>query len=260
MLPADEGIFLFRGQANKFNGSHMIERPYQIEYARNVCETKVPDALDCWVKFNHCKCELPFTAAAWDSEPHGRDLYERLRAGEFGEIHPSGSFDGVARGMNSPREIGLTQDKLSFLGQGLEEANLENSCGTSRGIVLVWSALLEIALSEAIRSRLPHDTVRKTLGGKINQLKENSLFSDADDYEDLMAIRDIRNHAAHSLQFSRFEHLRENINVFEAYKRLYCGYAEAMFHEVNDLLFVVRIVFSSACLGLIERVWRMKIG
>lgn len=238
----------------------MIELPYQIEYAHNISETEAPDGLDCWVKFNHCKHEHPFSATATDSESHGRDLYERLRAGEFGEIHPKGTFASVSNAVNSPREISLTPDTFSFLRQGLEEANLENSRGTSRGIVLVWSALLEIALSEVIRSRLPDDTVKKTLGGKIYQLKENGVFSDADDYRDLIAIRDIRNHAAHNLLFSRFEHLREDRAVFEGYSRLYAGYTEAMYHEVSNLLFVARFVFCSSCLGSIERIWRMKSG
>ena len=31
---------------------------------------------------------LPFTASLSDSEPHGRDLFLRAEAGEFGEITP----------------------------------------------------------------------------------------------------------------------------------------------------------------------------
>lgn len=238
----------------------MIEIPHQIEYAYNISETEDPDRLNCWVKFNHCKHDLPYSATATDSEPHGRGLYARLRAGEFGEILPMGSFSGVSRAVVSSREIGLTPETVAFLVQGLEEANLENSCGTPRGIVLVWSALLEIALSEVIRSRLPGDTAIVTLGGKIEELRKRGLLSDVDDYEDLKAIKDIRNHAAHNLRFSRFEHLRENKAAFKGYTRLYAGYAEAMYHEVGDLLFIARFVFSVSCLGSIERVWRMKNG
>lgn len=236
----------------------MIEIPYQIEYAHSISETTFAHGLDCWVKFNHCKHEHPFSAVATDSQPHGRDLYQRLRTGEFGDIHPKGSFDSVSSEVRSPREIGLSPETINFLRQGLDEANLENSLGTPRGIVLVWSALLEIALSEAIRSRLPGDTVRQTLGGKICQLEKNGLLSDSDDFKDLIAIKDIRNHAAHNLRFSSFEHLREDGAAFDGYSRLYAGYAEAMFHEVSNLLFVARFVFSSSCLGSIERVWSIK--
>ena len=236
----------------------MIEIPYQIEYAHSISETGAVDGLNCWVKFNHCKHEHPFNATARDSEPHGRELYERLRAGEFGKIYSNGSFASVSPAVNSPREVSLTPETISFLGQGLEEANLENSRGTPRGIVLVWSAMLEIALGEVIRSRLPSDTLKPTLGGKIYQLEKSGVLSDADDYDDLIAISKIRNHAAHNLWFSRFEHLREDEPAFDGYNHLYAGYAEAMYHQVSNLLFVARFVFSRSCLGSIERVLRMK--
>lgn len=236
----------------------MIEIPNQIERAHSCSETKTADVLDCWVKFNHCKHELPFSASASDPEPHGRELYERLRSGEFGAIHPSGSFDYVFGPPNSPREINMTPETFSVLYMGIEEANRENSRGTPRGIVLVWSALLEIALGEVIRSELPGNTAPKTLGGKIDLLKRKGVLSDADDLQDLIAIRDIRNHAAHNLRFSHFEHLREDADVFGAYRHLYTGYAEAMYHEVADILFVARNIFSMSCLSSIERAWHMR--
>jgi len=238
----------------------MIQIPYQIETAHSCSETEAADVLNCWVKFNHCKHELPFSASAADPEPHGQRLYALIRSGEFGEIHQCGSFASDFSAMNSPREIDLTSETLSFLYQGFEEANLENSRGTPRGIVLVWSALLEIALSEVIRSKLPDNTVKKTLGGKINQLRNSGVLTDPDDCNDLIAIKDIRNHAAHNLRFSNFEHLREDRDVFCAYRRLYAGYAESMYHEVADLLFVTRSIFSASCLGAIERAWRMRNG
>lgn len=227
----------------------MIKIPNEIEYVHSCSETEAANVIDCWVKFNHCKHELTFSASAVDPAPYGQKLYERLRSGEFGEIHPCGTFARYFRAVNSPREINLTPETFSFLHQGLEEANLENSRGTPRGIVLVWSALLEIALSEVIRSKLPGETLAKTLGGKISQLQKKGVLSDADDCKDLIAISDIRNHAAHNLRFSQFEHLREDENVFRAYRHIYVGYAEAMYHEVADLLFIARNVFSVSCLG-----------
>ena len=38
-----------------------------------------------WAEFNE---ELPFSANSYDSMPHGVDLYNRTKAGEFGEIAP----------------------------------------------------------------------------------------------------------------------------------------------------------------------------
>lgn len=31
---------------------------------------------------------IPFTASPDDVEPHGRELYERAQAGEFGQVQP----------------------------------------------------------------------------------------------------------------------------------------------------------------------------
>ncbi|EDM72999.1 hypothetical protein RAZWK3B_02225 [Roseobacter sp. AzwK-3b] len=236
----------------------MIKIPYEIESAHKISETDAPDSLDCCVKFNHCKIEVPFTAMATDSEAHGRSLYKRLRAGEFGKSHPKGSFARISSAVKSPREISLSQQSIKLMLQGIQEGNLENSRGTPRGIVLVWSALLEIALGEVIRSRLPGDAVGKTLGAKIQQLKEKGVLTQAEDYRDLVAIKNIRNHAAHNLRFSRFEHLQDDKKALEGYSTLYAGYAEAMYHEVSDLLFVARFVFSPSCLASIERVLRMK--
>ena len=38
-----------------------------------------------WAEFNE---EHPFGATSFDSMPHGVDLYNRAKAGEFGEIAP----------------------------------------------------------------------------------------------------------------------------------------------------------------------------
>lgn len=38
-----------------------------------------------WVEFNE---EHPFSATSFDSMPHGVDLYNRAKAGEFGQIAP----------------------------------------------------------------------------------------------------------------------------------------------------------------------------
>jgi len=36
-----------------------------------------------WAEFNK---EMPFAATSYDSMPHGVDLYNRAKAGEFGEV------------------------------------------------------------------------------------------------------------------------------------------------------------------------------
>jgi hypothetical protein len=38
-----------------------------------------------WAEFNE---EMPFGATSYDNMPHGVELYNRAKAGEFGEIAP----------------------------------------------------------------------------------------------------------------------------------------------------------------------------
>ncbi len=38
-----------------------------------------------WQEFNR---EMPFTATSYDTMAHGVDLYNRAKAGEFGEVAP----------------------------------------------------------------------------------------------------------------------------------------------------------------------------
>ena len=42
--------------------------------------------IDCLVKFDHIGEEVPFTANPNDSAAHGREIFERCAAGEFGEV------------------------------------------------------------------------------------------------------------------------------------------------------------------------------
>ena len=40
------------------------------------------------VRFEEINEDLPFNATSYDCEPHGVDLFNRAKAGEFGEIAP----------------------------------------------------------------------------------------------------------------------------------------------------------------------------
>ena len=40
------------------------------------------------VKWQELNEELPFAATSYDTMPHGVDLYNRAKAGEFGEVDP----------------------------------------------------------------------------------------------------------------------------------------------------------------------------
>jgi hypothetical protein len=42
--------------------------------------------IDCVVTFDHIGEPVPFTANPNDTEAHGREIFERAAAGEFGEV------------------------------------------------------------------------------------------------------------------------------------------------------------------------------
>lgn len=69
--------------------------------------------LDC--EFSHFPGEvMPFNATANDIEPHGKNIYARAIAGEFGPIAPY-----VAPPPVVPRMVTMRQAKLALLQQGL---------------------------------------------------------------------------------------------------------------------------------------------
>lgn len=43
-------------------------------------------AIDCLVTFDHIGEPVPFTASPADPMPHGREIFARLVAGEFGPV------------------------------------------------------------------------------------------------------------------------------------------------------------------------------
>lgn len=60
-----------------------------LEYAKNpVWNDENNSSIFLTIKWEEFVEELPFTAAPWDSEEWGRDIYARAAAGEFGEVAP----------------------------------------------------------------------------------------------------------------------------------------------------------------------------
>jgi hypothetical protein len=62
---------------------------FTLEYAKNPkfvnAEKNCIDLIVKWQEFNE---EMPFGANPLDCEAHGRELFERAKAGEFGEVAP----------------------------------------------------------------------------------------------------------------------------------------------------------------------------
>lgn len=62
---------------------------FTLEYAKNpFYNSEDGQQIHLTVKFEEIGEELPFNATSFDPMPHGRDLYVRAAAGEFGPIAP----------------------------------------------------------------------------------------------------------------------------------------------------------------------------
>jgi len=62
---------------------------FTLEYAKNpVYNNEEGTAIFLIVKWEEFNEEMPFSAWYYDVEPWGVDLYNRAKAGEFGEVAP----------------------------------------------------------------------------------------------------------------------------------------------------------------------------
>jgi hypothetical protein len=60
-----------------------------LEYAKNpIWNNQEGTSILLTVKWKEFNEEHPFAATSYDTELHGRDLYNRAKAGEFGAIAP----------------------------------------------------------------------------------------------------------------------------------------------------------------------------
>jgi hypothetical protein len=62
---------------------------FTLEYAKNPVYFDVSgNSINLLIKWQEFNEEMPFLATSYDTEPHGVDLYNRAKAGEFGEVAP----------------------------------------------------------------------------------------------------------------------------------------------------------------------------
>jgi hypothetical protein len=62
---------------------------FTLEYAKDpVWADETGNAIVLVVKWEEFNEEMPFGATSYDPMPHGVDLYNRAKAGEFGSIAP----------------------------------------------------------------------------------------------------------------------------------------------------------------------------
>lgn len=62
---------------------------FTLQYAKDpVYNNEEGTAILLTVKWEEFNEEMPFGATSFDPEEHGRNLYARAKAGEFGEVSP----------------------------------------------------------------------------------------------------------------------------------------------------------------------------
>lgn len=66
---------------------------FTLQYAKDpIWNNEEGTAIHLTIKWEEFNEEIPFSACSYDPEPHGRDLFERAKAGQFGEIAPFVKF------------------------------------------------------------------------------------------------------------------------------------------------------------------------
>lgn len=207
-------------------------------------------AIDCLVRTNTLHQEIPFTASPNDSEVHGRELFARCLAGEFGVIAP---MDAAAKQQNL-LATGLPTE-YSRLQKFLNEVNLENGRKSFRSVVVLWGSYIDNLLDEiletnALRALAAGEPVGKppaTFDARIRRAFELGLI-EQEDADRCHSIRLIRNAAAHEWELSLATE-----NVLPSLRALYeADHSQLLvFHE--DMEFLLQMVYASSCALLVMK-------
>lgn len=207
-------------------------------------------AINCLVRTNSLRQEVPFTATPYDSETHGRQIFDRCLAGEFGEIAPMES-----KPSKQPLLQSVQPGENYRLEKFLLEANRENSSQSFRSVVIVWGSLLDNLLDEmlgveALRASAAGETVGKpprTLNDRIKKALNASCI-DQEEADRCHHIRKIRNAAAHDWELSLATE-----DVLPSLRALHeADHSKLLvFHE--DLEFLLQQVYSSSCAMLVMK-------
>ena len=158
-------------------------------------------SINCLVVLDHMPGEHPFTAAPYDTEPHGRELFRRLVAGEFGEIAPfeplpidaaalAQSAAAFASFANMPAGVELLAE--------IADHNEENASRSSRGLAALAETHLSKRLARLLQIAGVQDSKieRMTFATKIAEAETLGKISRTE-RSALDLLRKIRNEIAH---------------------------------------------------------------
>lgn len=158
-------------------------------------------SIDCLVVFEHMPGEHPFTAAPYDIEPYGRELFDRLVGGDFGEIAPFevNPIDPAAYSEAAAAfaNFASTSAGAELLAE-MEDHNEEIASRSSRGLVTLAETCLSKRLMRVLQiAGVPDKEIgRMTFSAKIAEAERLGAISQKERVA-LDLIRKIRNEIAH---------------------------------------------------------------
>lgn len=214
--------------------------------------------INCDIKCAGLKKEVPFTASLFDPEEHGRRIFLLCRAGFYGDVaeHEPSAYnlkDG-GTGHSSSQHTVNWPDLENFL----QQANIENTSGTTRGIVLVWSSMVEELLGRLLEAFLiesseakaliwddAHSSL-KSLSGRAKVCFALGLISKRD-LTICDKIRAIRNGVAHEWDL-RMDGTKFANKATNAFKALYdLDHSELWIWKQDDLRTMTVRYYASSC-------------
>ncbi len=213
--------------------------------------------IDCLVKFSYLKVEVPFTADPDDVEAHGREIFARCAAGEFGEV---AEYVPKAEPVEVVAEGGLPKLVQGWpeLEEFINQANAEVARGTPRGIILVWSTMIEALLGRILKSFLvDHSKAREliwddaqsslgTFSGRSKTCFALGLISRRE-LTVCDRIRAVRNVAAHEWNVD-LKNEAFRVKAIPALKALYdLDHAKLYVWNENDLSFLILHIYAGSC-------------
>lgn len=205
-------------------------------------------AINCWIRTNTLSDEVPFTASPHDPEPHGRHIFARCLAGEFGKIS-----DMVPKPSPEPTPLNEIPIQLKRLEMFLAQANLENTRKSFRSVVILWGSFLdglldELLEAEALRAKDSGEILEKPPHNFDGRIKRALSFGilDQKEAERCHHIRRIRNAAAHDWELSI-----ETPNVLPGLRALHEADHLEVLHFHEDLDYLLQLVYSGSCATLI---------
>lgn len=204
-------------------------------------------SIDCLIKTNTLLDEIPFTASLNDPEPHGREIFAKCIAGDFGEIATMEKPDCLGADANQTE----TPVQLKRLEMFLGHANLENSRRSFRSVVILWGSFLDDLLDELLEAAYAAGKIvgkpPRTFNDRIKMAYSFRAINQ-EEADKCHHIRNIRNAAAHEWELSL-----DTNKVLPSLRALYeVDHSEVLvFHE--DLDYLLQQVYSASCAMLITQ-------